>query len=192
MGLLQYYCNDKFNAVLLSKLTVKRLKNYPELKCFLLYFIIATKKYKKNLLLFYLTINLILGGVFFFKKKNVGPAFVLSVSVKKKEMAMFLHAFINSYLPLSNLSENLYKQTVSLRKKNLTGLFFFRFYYFSFPAIAELDLFYDDFELVYDFITGFKFQLDVVIKNSFLFLSAGEVLLRMHKFPCSAKQKLIR
>ena len=191
MGLLQNYCNDKFNSLLLSKLSVKRLKNYPEFKSFLLFFIINIKHYKKNLLLFYLVINLIFGGIFFFKKKNTGPSIVLKMSIKKKNMLTFLHSFINSYLPLFNVSENIYKQAVSLRKKELTKIFFYRFYYFSFPAISELDLFYEDFELIYDFVIGFKFQLDIIIKNQFLFFSAGEILLRMHKFPCSAKLKLI-
>ena len=191
MGLLQNYCNDKFNSLLLSKLSVKRLKNYPEFKSFLLFFIINIKHYKKNLLLFYLVINLIFGGIFFFKKKNTGPSIVLKMTIKKKKMLTFLHSFINSYLPLFNVSENIYKQAVSLRKKELTKIFFYRFYYFSFPAISELDLFYEDFELIYDFVIGFKFQLDIIIKNQFLFFSAGEILLRMHKFTCSAKLKII-
>ena len=104
-------------------------------------------------------------------------------------MILFLNSFINVYLPLSNALDNVYKRTISFRKNQLTKIFFFRFYYFSFPAIAELDLFYEDFELIYEFITSFKLQLDIIIKNQFLFTSAGEILLRMHKFPCSAKVK---
>lgn len=190
MGLLENYCANKFNSILISKLSVKLLKNYPELKCFLLYFIINLKHYKKSLLLFYLMVNLIFGGIFFFKKKKTNFSYVLKMSVRKKKMFIFLNSFVNVYLPLVNISENIYKQTVSSRKLNLTKFFFYRFHFFSFPAISELDLFYEDFELIYDFVIGFKFQLDIVIKNQFL-LSAGEILLRMHKFPCLAKIQIL-
>jgi hypothetical protein len=190
MGLLENYCKPKFNSIIISKLSIKFLKNYPELKCLFLYFIISTKQYKKNILLFYLVINLIFGGIKFTKKKNKGSSMVFKFSVKKKKMFNFLQAFVNFYLPLLNTSENVYKRVVSYKKKSMSTLSLYRFNYFSFPAISELDLMYENFELLYDFITNFKFQLDVVIKHPNNFYNCGEVFLRMYKLPCAAKIKI--
>jgi len=69
MGLLENYCTFKVNSILISKLSIQSLKNYPGFKLFLFYFIINLKHYKKNLLLFYLMINLMFGGISFTKKK---------------------------------------------------------------------------------------------------------------------------
>ena len=189
MSSLENYCKPKFNSIIISKVSIKLLKNYPILKCLFLYFIINTKHYKKNILLFYIVINLIFCGVKFKKKNSQGSLVIFKLSVKKKKLGAFLQSFINFYLPLLNTPEAVYKKTVNLRKKSSIGLYFYRFNYFTFPAISELDLMYEDFELLYDFISNFKLQLDIVMrfpKNS----SGSEMLLRAYKLPCSVNSKL--
>jgi hypothetical protein len=191
MGVLENYCKPKFNSIIISKTSIDSLKNYPELKCLFLYFIINTKQYKKNVLLFYVIINLIFGGIKFTKKNSTGSLFVFKLSIKKNKMYSFLRSFVSFYLPLLNSSENVYKQTiVSFKQKSATSLCFYRFNYFAFPAILELDLLYEDFELLYDFITNFKLQFDMVVKHPKNGFNVGEILLRMYRFPCSAKLKI--
>jgi hypothetical protein len=187
MGVLENYCKNKFNSIIISKICIQSLKNYPKLQCFFLYFLLNIKQYKKNLLLFYLVINLIFGGVSFVRKKTTGSLTVFKVTVNKKKMFIFLQSFIYFYLPLLNASENVYKTTVSKRQESLYNICFYRFNFFSFPAISELDLIYESFELIYDFISNFKLQLDIVVKvpkNTFFI---GDILLRMYRFPCNTK-----
>jgi hypothetical protein len=189
MKVLDNYCKKKYNSIIISKITISSVKNYPELKYLFLYFTINTKQYKKNILLFYLIINLIFGGIKFTKKNSIGTLLVFKLSVKKKRMFLFLQSFVSCYLPLINTPENIYKQTTSLRKKSLFSLCFYRFNYFVFPAIPELDLMYEDFELLYDFITSFKLQLEIIIRHPKNVISSGETILRMHKLPCLARLK---
>jgi hypothetical protein len=186
MGLLENYCKFKINSILISKTSIQSLTNYPKFKSFLFFFILNLKQYKKNVLLFYLIINLILGGISF-KKKKSGFYVVLKVSIKKKKIFLFLQSFINFYLPLLSSPENIYKQTIAKKKLFLVNACFYRFNYFCFPPISELELIYEDFELIYDFVSNFKFQLDVFIKTQKNVMNSGETLLRIHKFPCVAK-----
>jgi hypothetical protein len=104
MGLLENYCKPKFNSLILSKTTIKSLKNYPELKYLFLFFLIDIKQYKKNTLLFYLVINLIFGGVSFTKKKSLNSLLVFKLLVKKKKLFIFLESFVLFYLPLMSTS----------------------------------------------------------------------------------------
>jgi hypothetical protein len=189
MGLLENYCKPKFNSLILSKTTIKSLKNYPELKYLFLFFLIDIKQYKKNTLLFYLVINLIFGGVSFTKKKSLNSLLVFKLLVKKKKLFIFLESFVLFYLPLMSTSENTFKATVSFQKRYLSKTCVFRYNYFMFPAISELDLMYENYELLYDFITNFKLQLDVVIKQPNGGCSYGDTLLRMYRLPFSSKLK---
>jgi hypothetical protein len=116
MGLLSNYCQPKYNYIIISKISINFLKNYPELKYLFLYFIIDIKQYKKNLLLFYLVINLIFCGIKFTKKNSQGSLSIFKLIIKKKTIFFFLQSFINFYLPLLSTSENVYKRTVSFRK----------------------------------------------------------------------------
>lgn len=189
MGILENYCKPKFNSIIISKVSVKFLKNYPELKSLFLYFIINIKQYKKNLLLFYLVINLIFCGIKFTKKNIQGSSAIFKLSIKKKQMGAFLYSFVSFYLPLLNTSETVYKSVVGFRKKSKMNLCYYRLNYFTFPAISELDLMYENFELLYEFVTNFKLQLDVVIKHP-QYIFGAEMLLRMYKLPCSAQLKV--
>jgi hypothetical protein len=187
MGLLENYYKFKINSILISKISIQSLTNYPKFKFFLFFFILNLKQYKKNLVLFYLTINLVLDGIAF-KKKKSGSYVVLKIIIKKKKIFLFLQSFINSYLPLLCLAENIYKHTVIKKKVSLDNRSY-RFNYFCFPAISELDQVYECFDLIYTFVSNFKFQLDVIIISKKNIINSGEVLLRMHRFPCIARSK---
>jgi hypothetical protein len=188
MGLLENYCNLKIKSMCLSKLSIKALKNYPKFKSFFISIIVNIKQYKKNLLLFYLIINLMFGGLSFVKKKSTNYL-ILQVHLKNKKIFFFLQAFINFYLPLLNISDIIYKKLVIRRRMFLIQTSYYRFTYFCFPPIPELDVIYENFELIYDFISNFKCQLDIVIRNSKQIQQVGELLLRFYRFPCKIKLK---
>ena len=100
-----------------------------------------------------------------------------------------MQSFINFYLPLLNSSDDIYKKLVIKRRVFLTHTSYYRFTYFCFPTIPELDLIYETFELIYDFISNFKCQLDIIIKNSKGIQKVGELLLRFYRLPCKIKLK---
>ena len=131
-------------------------------------------------------INLILEGASF-KKKKSGQYIVLKISVLKKKIFLFLQSFINFYLPLLSSPENIYKQTIAKKIFFSVSTSLYRFNYFCFPPISELELIYEDFELIYDFVSNFKFQLDVFIKTPLKVKISGGLLLRMNRFPCIVK-----
>lgn len=188
MGLLENYCTPKFNCILISKIAIKSLRNYPELTSLFLFFLIDTKQYKKNTLLFYLVINLIFGGVTFTKKKSLTSLFVFKLRIKKKKIFIFLESFVSFYLPLMSTSENTFKQAVATKKSRRPKTCVFRYNYFVFPAILELDLMYENYELLYDFITSFKLQLDLIIKQPNSGGSSySDVMLRMYRLPVTFK-----
>lgn len=60
----------------------------------------------------------------------------------------------------------------------------YRLNYFSFPVISELDLIYLDYEMIYNFINSYKFQLDIYIKIKLFIKDVGNFLFRFYRFPC--------
>ena len=188
MGFLENYCTLKINAMCISKLSIQAVKSYPKFQSVFISIIFNVKQYKKNLLLFYLIINLMFGGLSFIKKKSTNYL-ILQIRLKNKKIFFFLKSFINFYLTVLNTADDIYKKLVIRRRVFLTHTSYYRFTYFSFPPIPELDLIYETFELIYDFISNFKCQLDIVIKNSKSIQQVGELLLRFYRLPCKVKLK---
>jgi hypothetical protein len=181
MGLIENYCKFKTGSLLVSKTTINSHLSYPKFKSFIFYFFLNLKHYKKNLLLFYLVISLII-GVVVFKKKKIGSYLVLKLVIKKNKIYLFTQAFINFYLPLSDKEQSVYRYA-TIKRQASGNVCSYRINYFNFPPIFELESIYSEFSLVYDFVSNFKFQLDVLIKN----FQLGDVLLRMYRFPCRVK-----
>ena len=100
-SIANYYLYN-FNSIIISKLGLFSLKNFPKIKNLTLFFIINIKQYKKNLLLFYIIINLIFGGILVLKINITNYLQLINLVLKKKKKNFFLQAFINFYLPLLN------------------------------------------------------------------------------------------
>jgi hypothetical protein len=63
MTSLKSYYKYNFNSIMLSKSIILKLKDLPKIEKMVFCFIIDLSQYKKNLLLFYILINLLFGGV---------------------------------------------------------------------------------------------------------------------------------
>lgn len=187
MGIFDNYCLYHYNAITISKIVIYNLGVFPKIKKLSFYFIINIKTYKKNLFLFYIMISLIFGGVLVLKKKEVLNFQVFNFQVNKKKILLFILMFINVYLPLLVTVEGILKKVFFLSNKKKKTIY--RFNYFYFPLIPELDLLYSEYEMIYNFVSFYRLQLDVFIKICFNFLDSGEFLLRLYKFPCKVKLK---
>ena len=144
MSLVENYFVYNFNSIIISKLFVNFLGSFPKIKKLIFFFIINIKQYKKNLLLFYIVISLIFGGVLILKRKEIQGLQIFNLMLKNKNLFLFLFMFINFYLPLLNIVDNKVKKAFLLYncKKQLFSIY--RLNYFSFPVISELDVIYLD------------------------------------------------
>ena len=113
MNNIENYYLYSFNYILLSKLCILSLRSFPQIKNLTLFFIINTKQYKKNLLLLYIIINLIFGGILVLKTNVINSLQIINLNVKKRKIFFFLQAFIHFYLPLLNSTENVVKKAIS-------------------------------------------------------------------------------
>ena len=68
MSLVENYYFYTFNSIIISKFFVNFLGSFPKIKKLVFFIIINIKQYKKNVLLFYIMISLIFGGVLILKK----------------------------------------------------------------------------------------------------------------------------
>lgn len=184
MNIIENYYFYSFNSIILSKIFINFLGNVPKIKKLSFFFIINVKQYKKNLLLFYIMISLIFGGVLILKRKELQGLQIFNVIIKKKKIFLFFISFINFYLPLLSVVENSVKKGFSVSKSKKHSFFFYRLNYFSFPVISEFDSIYLEHEMIYDFINSYRFQLDIYIKMGLLSKDSGEFLLRFHRLPC--------
>ena len=100
MSLVENYFVYNFNSIIISKLFVNFLGSFPKIKKLIFFFIINIKQYKKNLLLFYIVISLIFGGVLILKRKEIQGLQIFNLMLKNKNLFLFLFMFINFYLPL--------------------------------------------------------------------------------------------
>jgi hypothetical protein len=185
MDIIQTYCIYSFNSIILSKIILKSLIDIPNIKKLSLFYFINNKQYKKNLLLFYIIISLIFGGTVILKKKELQKLYIFNLTLKKKHCFNFLLCFINVYLPLIDITENLLKTATlpKLKKKELL----YRLNYFHFPAIIELDPIYINCERIHNFVSNYRLQLDFYIKTCFYIKNVLEFIPRMYRFPCVFK-----
>lgn len=156
MSIVENYYLYNFNSIILSKIFINFLGNFPKIKKLSFYFIINNKQYKKNLLLFYIMISLIFGGILVLKRKEIQGLQVFKMKIKEKFLLVFFFTFINLYLPLFSVAENSIKKSLFFLKYKKKKFFLYRLNYFSFPVIPELDLVYLDLCLYYLTLSGFN------------------------------------
>lgn len=175
-----------FNSITISKIIIKNFKYIPKIKKLSLFFIINIKQYKKNLLLFYILINLIFGNVLLLKNKSIKELYIFKLKLKKNKIISFLLNFVNIYLPLINITEKLVKKN-KIFFNSKSQILLYRFNYFSFPLIPELDFFYIKNEQIYQFVNNYQLQLNIYIKSFFYIKNSFEFLFRMYRFPFNFK-----
>lgn len=82
MGILVNYFSYNFNAIVLSKVNIG---SYIKLKKIVCFFIINTKQYKKNLVLFFLIISVLFCGVGIIKKRSIDSSQIIKLIIKSKK-----------------------------------------------------------------------------------------------------------
>ena len=191
MNLIENYYKWNFNTIILSKTIIFSLRYLPKIKKLSLFFIVDIKQYKKNLLLFYILINLIFTGILLLKKKEIQNFYVFHLTLKKKKIFFFLLNFINVYLPLLSIDPKL------IIKKNISSCLFvknklllYRLNYFNFPIINELEILYQKSYLITKFIEAYKLQIDIYIKTSTYLKNTLEFIIRMYRVPCILNYKI--
>lgn len=185
-NLIKNYCLWNFNNIIISKITLKNFQNIPKIKKLSFTFIINIKQYKKNFILFFIIISLIFGNILILKNKQNKEFQIFNFKLNNNNKKIFLLNFINIYLPNINANENLIKQSITcFNKRKLI----FKFNYFSFPCISELDLFYLKNEQIYNFINNYRLQMNIIIKTSKFIKNTLEFLLRFFRFSYNFKLK---
>jgi len=181
------------NAIVISKSTINSIYKFPKVEKLLLFFIIDTKHYKKNLLLFCIVISLIFGVVSNTKMKETKNIQSFYFCLQDKMVFQFLTDFIYLYLPLLNTNDNYEKQGILLIDNRYisTKSLVYRLDYFSFPVIFQLDSLCSNFEMLQNFISKYKLRVDVYLRSGFLNKESNEYLLRMIRLPCVFKVKSI-
>ena len=144
MSLVENYYFYTFNSIIISKFFVNFLGSFPKIKKLVFFIIINIKQYKKNVLLFYIMISLIFGGVLILKRKEIQGLQIFNLVLKNKNIFLFLFVFIYFYLPLLNIVDTFLKKAFLLSKNKKALFFMYRLNYFSFPVISELDVIYLD------------------------------------------------
>ena len=99
MNIFDNYYVYNFNSIILSKIVVKSLSVIPRVQKLSFIVIVNLKQYKKNLLLFYIVISIMFGGVFFLQRKVISGLQVFNIIISKKKINKFLLVFIGFYLP---------------------------------------------------------------------------------------------
>jgi len=179
MNNLKFFYKKNFNSIILSKNIVTGLKKIPRFNKLVLFFIINLKQYKKNLYLFYILLSLLVGGGHYLKKKIINFLMLVEVSIKK-EFYIYLQKFVTFYLPILSSTENKIKE--SFFKSESIKKQYYRVNYFSFPVIPELDLIYEQQEMLYNFVSNYRLQLELVIECKDI-KQAGLFLARLYRLP---------
>jgi len=94
MNIFDNYYVYNFNSIILSKIVVKSLSVIPRVQKLSFIVIVNLKQYKKNLLLFYIVISIMFGGVFFLQRKVISGLQVFNIIISKKKINKFLLEFI--------------------------------------------------------------------------------------------------
>lgn len=157
--------NNITKYILQSKYNFTNLQNYPKIISMNLNIVLYYKQKHK----YFLFINIILLLIFFnintktrflFKSTQIN---ILQLSIKSdKLISKFLVNFLNIYFPLIDSFSAEFK---FFSQKNI-----FKFSFFKFPLIFELNSLFTSLEHLYNFLNNYKFQLqfNLVKQKNFL------------------------
>jgi hypothetical protein len=189
MNTIETYIAYKFKAIILSKITIKKISDLPRINKLSFFFFLSLKKYKKNLLLFFIVMHLFFNSFSQKKKKEVQKFYVVFVSLKKKKwIQTFFLNFLNVFLAVLPVAELMLKygvEKIERREKKL------RLNYFHFPRISELEILYAKDAQLYIHTGNYKFQMDISFFTVFYIKDLLDFLLRMYRLPYYFKKKFI-
>jgi hypothetical protein len=136
--MFEQYCFCYHQSIISSKITLKPYFSFPKIKKIVVFFILNTKYYKKNILLFYIIVNLCFYQTTVSHTKEINNYHIFKFSLQKRKVTQFFNSFINVYLPTLSFNQNLIKKS-SLDNTEKFSSFIYRICYFNFPVVPETE-----------------------------------------------------
>ena len=158
------YSVNYHHSVISSKIILRCKKQFPSIQKIVVFFIINTKFYKKNILLFYIIVSLC-----FYESKisndwELNNYYILKKTLKNKAIFFFFNSFISIYLPTLDFNQNtLKKTTTNITKKS--SFLLYRVNYFNFPIIPESEFLCYSNEYIYNWINSYQIKIDIYLKT---------------------------
>lgn len=184
--MLEQHCFYYHQSIISSKINLKAYFIFPKIKKIVVFFIVNTKYYKKNVLLFYIIVNICFYRVTVSHTKEVNSYHVFKLSFQKIKITEFFNNFVNVYLPTLGFNQNLIKKS-SLDKNKKRNNLFYSMCYLHFPVIPETEFLCYTNEYIYNWINDYHIRLDVRIKSRRFFKNSLEFLFRLFRFPIVTK-----
>ena len=184
--MFEQHCFQYHQSIISSKILLKPYSSFPKIKKIVVFFILNTKYYKKNSLLFYIIVNLCFYRTNASYKQEVNNYQVLKFSLQKRKIAEFFNSFITVYLPVLDFNQNLIKKS-ALNNNRKSSSFLYRICYSNFPVIPESDFLCYTNEYIYNWISGYQIRFDMYLKSMYFVKNSLGFLFRLRRFPISTK-----
>jgi hypothetical protein len=136
--MFEQHCFFYHQSVISSKIMLKPHFSFPKIKKLVVFFILNTKYYRKNIILFFIIVNLCFYRVTLSQKREISNYQILKFSLKKKKITEFFNNFTTVYLPTFDFNQNIKKKGTLNSNKDINN-FLYRICYSNFPVIPEID-----------------------------------------------------
>ena len=178
--MFENYCFNYCSSIISSKLNLILYSKFPKFKKIVVFFIINLKYYKKNVLLLYIVINLCFSCNLIFYNKEIQNYQILKFSLCNQKIYQFFDSFINIYLPILEIDQNIIKKSIIARNKQF---YTYRFDYFNFPVIPESDVLCYNNELIFNIINQYQIRFDAYLTSVRFIKNSLEFLFRLFRLP---------
>ena len=122
--MFEQHCFFYHRSIISSKVLLKPYFSFPKIKKIVVFFILNTKYYKKNIILFYIIINLCFYKATVLHSQEISNYQILKFSLQEQKITEFFNAFISSYLPTLDFNQNIQKKTTGNNNKSLLNFFY--------------------------------------------------------------------
>jgi len=184
--MFENYHFEYYQSIISSKLMLTNYFHLPRVKKIVVFLLISLKYYKKNILLLYIIINLCFYCTIVLYNKEINNYQIIKFSLHHKKIINFFNIFVNIYLPALDVDQNIIKKS-TIVNNNKIGFIIYRFNYFNFPMIPEIDFLYYTNEAIFNLINAYQIRLDFYLKTNCFIMNSLEFLIRMFRFPVKTK-----
>lgn len=179
------YLINKDNSIISSKVNLINYFTIPIIYKIIFFFIVNIKYYKKNILLFYIIINLSFSDIILSYNKELNKIYIFKFFINKNKIKFFFFSFIYIYFPNFYINQNLLKYSKNVNKKKFKLIY--RFNYQNFPLVPESSVLYYNNEQIITLINAYQMIFDIYLNNNFFLKNSLEFLIRLEKLPVITK-----
>ena len=180
--MFENYHFEYYQSIVSSKLMLVYYFDLPRIKKIVVFLIISLKYYKKNILLLYIIINLCFYCAIIIHNKEINNYQTVKFSLHHKKIYNFFNVFVNVYLVALDIDQNIIKKSIIIND-NKTKFLTYRFNYFNFPIIPEIDFLYYTNESIFNLISAYQIRFNFYLKSNSFIRNSLEFLIRMFRFP---------